>query len=124
VAADTRQPVVVKQLAETFDRTPLSWRQGTKGPLHAEFGCVRVWPTHRWQHGRAADDVPDVEAEARWLLVEWRIDGSIRYAVSNLPAETPMTQAVELGKSRWHVEQSYQQLKEGHCQVGWPNDNG
>ena len=28
---------------------------------------VRVWPAHRWQHGRAADDVPDLEAEARWL---------------------------------------------------------
>ena len=112
VAADTPQPVVVKQLAETLDRTPLSWRQGTKGPLHAEFAWVRVWPAHRWQHGRAADDVPDLEAEARWLLVEWRTDGSIRYALSNLPAETPMAHAVELWKSRWHVEQGYQQLKE------------
>lgn len=112
VAADTPQPVVVKQLAETFERTPLSWRQGTKGPLQAEFAWVRVWPAHRWQHGRAADDVPDLESEARWLLVEWRTDGSIRYAVSNLPAETPMRQAVELWKSRWHVEQGYQQLKE------------
>ena len=112
VAADTPQPMVVKQLAETLERTPLSWRQGTKGPLHAEFAWVRVWPAHRWQHGRAADDVPDLESEARWLLVEWRIDGSIRYALSNLPPETPMTQAVELWKSRWHVEQGYQQLKE------------
>ena len=112
VAADTPQPVVVKQLAETLERTSLSWRQGTKGPLHAEFAWVRVWPAHRWQHGRAADDVPDLESEARWLLVEWRIDGSIRYALSNLPAETPLVHAVELWKSRWHVEQGYQQLKE------------
>jgi SRSO17 transposase len=112
VAADTPQPVVVKQLAETLERTPLSWRQGTKGPLHAEFAWVRVWPAHRWQHGRAADDVPDLESEARWLLVEWRIDNSIRYALSNLPAETPLEHAVELWKSRWHVEQGYQQLKE------------
>ena len=112
VAADTPQPVVVKQLAETLERTSLSWRQGTKGPLHAEFAWVRVWPAHRWQHGRAADDVPDLESEARWLLVEWRIDGSIRYALSNLPAETPLVHAVELWKSRWHVEQGYQHLKE------------
>src|SRR6266581_1946527 len=41
VAADTPAPVVVKQLAETLNRTPLSWRQGTKGPLHAEFACGR-----------------------------------------------------------------------------------
>ena len=112
VAADTPQPVVVKQLAETLERTSLSWRQGTKGPLHAEFAWVRVWPAHRWQHGRAADDMPDLESEARWLLVEWRIDGSIRYALSNLPAETPLVHAVELWKSRWHVEQGYQHLKE------------
>ena len=112
VAADTPQPVVVKQLAETLERTPLSWRQGTKGPLHAEFAWVRVWPAHRWQHGRAADDMPDLESEARWLLVEWRTDSSIRYALSNLPAETPLLHAVELWKSRWHVEQGYQQLKE------------
>ena len=44
--------------------------------------------------------------------MEWRTDGSIRYALSNLPAETPMVHAVELWKSRWHVEQGYQQLKE------------
>src|SRR5438445_9319731 len=112
VAADTPQPVPVKQLAETLDRTPLSWRQGTKGPLHAEFAWVRVWPAHRWQHGRAADDVPDLASEARWLLVEWRTDSSIRYALSNLPAETPLVHAVELWKSRWHVEQGDQQLKE------------
>ena len=73
---------------------------------------MRVWPAHRWQHGRAADNVPDVTAEARWLLVEWRTDGSIRYALSNLPDETPMLHAVALWKSRWHVEQGYQQLKE------------
>src|SRR5215207_3977208 len=112
VAADTPQPVVVKQMAEALERTPLSWRQGTKGPLHAEFAWVRVWPAHRWQHGRPADDVPDLESEARWLLVEWRTDGSIRYALSNLPAETPMLEAVGLWKTRWQVEQGYQQLKE------------
>lgn len=112
VAADTPPPVVVKQLAETLERTSVSWRQGTKGPLHAEFAWVRVWPAHRWQHGRAADDLPDLESEARWLLVEWRNDGSIRYALSNLPAQTPLAHAVELWKSRWHVEQGYQQLKE------------
>jgi SRSO17 transposase len=112
VAADTPPPVAVKQLAESLERTPVSWRQGTKGPLHAEFAWVRVWPAHRWQHGRAADDVPDLAAEARWLLVEWRIDGSIRYALSNLSADTPMLEAVGLWKTRWQVEQGYQQLKE------------
>ena len=30
--------------------------------------------------------MPNVEAAARWLLVEWRTNGSIRYPMSNLPA--------------------------------------
>jgi SRSO17 transposase len=112
VAAETPAPQAIKHVAEQLERTPVSWRQGTKGALHAEFAWQRVWPAHRWQHGRAAEDVPDVAAEARWLLVEWRTDGSIRYALSNLPAVTPMAHAVELWKSRWHVEQGYQHLKE------------
>src|SRR5580765_4438255 len=112
VADDTPPPQSVKQFAAQLPRTPLSWRHGTKGALQAEFAWRRVWPAHRWQHGRAAEDVPDAERDARWLLVEWRTDGSIRYALSNVPATTPMEHAVHLWKSRWHVEQGYQQLKE------------
>jgi hypothetical protein len=44
--------------------------------------------------GRAADDVPDPAAEARWLLVAWRTDGSIRYALSNLPPTATLAEAV------------------------------
>ena len=111
VAAETPASLTIKQLAQRLARTPLSWRHGTKGPLHAEFAWVRVWPAHRWQYGRPTDDVPAPEAEARWLLVEWRSDGSIRYALSNLPATATMAEGVSLWKTRWHVEQGYQQLK-------------
>jgi SRSO17 transposase len=110
--AEAAPPVAVKRLAETLERTPFSWRDGTKGALHAEFAWVRVWPAHRWGMGRAADDVPDPAAEARWLLVEWRRDGSIRYALSNLPPTATLADAVGIWKSRWQVEQGYQQLKE------------
>lgn len=112
ITAETPAPVAVKHLAKTLERTPFSWRQGTKGPLQAEFAWRRVWPAHQWQHGRPADDVPNVEAETRWLLVEWRSDGSIRYALSNLPATATLADGVGLWKTRWQVEQGYQQLKE------------
>jgi SRSO17 transposase len=112
ITADTPAPVSVKQLAQQLARTPFSWRQGTKGPLQAEFAWRRVWPAHRWQTGRAADDGPDAQADARWLLVEWRRDGSIRYALSNLPATATLAEGVSVWKTRWHVEQGYQQLKE------------
>jgi len=112
VTTASPSPVAVKRLAAELEHTPFSWRQGTKRPLHAEFAWLRVWPAHRWSTGRSAADVPDMEAEARWLLVEWRTDGSIRYALSNLPATATLDEAVGLWKTRWQVEQGYQQLKE------------
>lgn len=112
LTAETPEPVSIKHLAQHLKRTSFSWRVGTKAALEAEFAWVRVWPAHDWQSGRAAKDVPNTRTDARWLLVEWRRDGSIRYALSNLPARTSLAQAASLWKTRWHVEQGYQQLKE------------
>ena len=109
---DTPAPIAVATLARTLARTTVTWRQGAKGPLAGAFAWVRVWPAHRWQNGRPTADVPDPAAEGRWLLVDWRADGSVKYALSNLPADTPMETAVRLWRTRWQVEQGYQQLKE------------
>ena len=49
---------------------------------------------------------------ARWLLVEWRADGTIKYARSNLPPATTLEQAVCWWKERWQVERGYLQLKD------------
>jgi SRSO17 transposase len=74
--------------------------------LSARFAWVRVWPAQDWHEGKCA------HAEPLWLLVEERADGTRKYALSNLPADTPLRQAVRLWKSRWPVEQGYQQMKE------------
>jgi SRSO17 transposase len=111
LAADAPRPVAVSDLATTLPRTPFSWREGTKGALAAEFAWVRVWIAHDWQSGVAVQDLRPAEETARWLLVEWRADGTIKYALSNLPAETAMSQAVSWWKERWQVEQGYRQLK-------------
>src|SRR5262249_33286769 len=47
-----------------------------------------------------------------WLLIEEQADGTIKYAFSNLPSQTTIKKAVRLWKSRWPVEQGYQQMKE------------
>ena len=49
---------------------------------------------------------------AGWLLIEEQADGKLKFAFSNLPAGTRCKKAVRLWKSRWPVEQGYQQLKE------------
>jgi SRSO17 transposase len=112
LAADAPRPLAVKTLAATLPRTPVSWRTGTKGHLTAEFAWVRVWPAHDWQRGVPIAAVEQQETAARWLLVEWRADGTIKYALSNLPAETTMEEAVGWWKERWQVEQGYRQLKQ------------
>jgi SRSO17 transposase len=112
LAEDAPPPMAVKHLATTLPRTRFSWRTGTKGtPLAADFAWVRVWPAHDWQRGVPVAELSPADASARWLLVEWRLDGTIKYAISNLPADTPMDRAVGWWKERWQVEQGYRQLK-------------
>jgi len=106
LALDSPQPVSLKSLAERLPRRTVTWREGTKGPLSGRFAWVRVWPAQGWERGQCA------WAEPIWLLIEEQADGEIQFAFSNLPARTSLHKAVRLWKSRWPVEQGYQQMKE------------
>ncbi len=111
LAEDGPRPVAIRTLATSLERTTICWREGLKGKLEADFAWVRVWPAHRWGDGVPADAIPDSTETARWLLVEWRKDGTIKYALSNLPLDTTLKQAVRWWKERWQVERGYEQLK-------------
>lgn len=100
------RPVALGELATRVRRQRVRWRQGTKEKLSGLFAWVRVWPGTGWQQGRCADASPI------WVLIEEQADGKLKYAFSNLPAGTSRLRAVRLWKSRWPVEQGYQQLKE------------
>jgi SRSO17 transposase len=106
LAEDNPRPVSLKSLAESLPRRTVTWREGTKGKLSARFAWVRVWPGQDWAQGACAGAAPI------GLLIEERADGKIQYAFSNLPACTSRIKAVRLWKSRWPVEQGYQQMKE------------
>lgn len=84
----------------------VTWREGTKGKLSGRFAWLRVWPGQGWRTGDCAGEGPV------WLLIEEQADGEIKFAFSNLPPKTSMKKAVRLWKSRWPVEQGYQQMKE------------
>jgi SRSO17 transposase len=106
LAPGSPRPIRLRDLAA---RTPLrrrTWREGTKGKLRGRFAWVRVWPGHGWARGTCAGAGPV------WLLIEEQADGQLKYALSNLPAKTTCLKAVRLWKSRWPVEQGYQQMKE------------
>jgi SRSO17 transposase len=106
LAEGSARPVSLKELAARTPRRKVTWREGTKGPMAGRFAWLRVWPGHGWATGDCAGEGPI------WLLIEEQSDGTIKYAFSNLPAETSRLKAVRLWRSRWPVEQGYQQMKE------------
>jgi SRSO17 transposase len=106
LAEGSPRPVGLKTLAQKTPLKKVTWRQGTKGPMTGRFAWLRVWPGHGWATGDCAGEEPI------WLLIEEQSDGTIKYAFSNLPATTSRIQAVRLWRSRWPVEQGYQQMKE------------
>jgi SRSO17 transposase len=106
LAPDNPPPVALSELAKRVRLRKVTWRKGTKGKLSARFAWLRVWPGHGWQRGACAGAGPV------WLLIEEPADGKLKFAFSNLPPGTSCKQAVRLWKSRWPVEQGYQQLKE------------
>src|SRR3954468_7787811 len=106
LAEGSPRPVSLKDLASATKLRKVTWREGTKGKLSGHFAWLRVWPGGGWATGACAG------AEPIWLLIERQADGKLKYAFSNLPAETSRLRAVRLWKSRWPVEQGYQQMKE------------
>jgi SRSO17 transposase len=106
LAEGSPRPMSLKDLAAVTDLRQVTWREGTKGKLTGHFAWLRVWPGSGWATGECAG------AEPIWLLIERQADGKLKYAFSNLPADTTRLRAVRLWKSRWPVEQGYQQMKE------------
>jgi SRSO17 transposase len=106
LAEGSPRPISLKDLAAKTPRRKVTWREGTKGKLSGRFAWLRVWPAFGWATGACAG------AEPVWLLIEEQADGKIKYAMSNLPPRTSRIRAVRIWKSRWPVEQGYQQMKE------------
>jgi SRSO17 transposase len=106
LAEDNPRPVSLKDLAARLPRREMTWRRGTKGDLKGKFSWTRAWPAQGWATGDCAG------AEPFWLLIEEQADGTIKYAYSNLPDSTPEERGVLTWRSRWPVEQGYQQMKE------------
>ena len=106
LADGSPRPVSLKDLAARTPRRKVTWREGTKGPMSGRFAWLRVWPGQGWATGDCAG------AEPIWLLIEEQADGKLKYAFSNLPADTSRLRAVRLWRSRWPVELGYQQMKE------------
>jgi SRSO17 transposase len=98
------------------------------GTLSGHFFALRIRPAGRTvreglpQHGDGV--LPDC-----WLLVQWPPGHNepTDYWLSDLPADTPLSDLVLLAKSRWRIEHDYRELKtglgldhfEGRSWIGW-----
>ena len=94
------------------------WREGSKGPMRRQFAALRMhWGTGN--QTRSLDDHRTATSEEGWLIAERPPDGEgeMRYYFSNLPAEASLKQLAAAVKSRWPVEQFYQDGKQ-HCGLG------
>jgi SRSO17 transposase len=111
VARYPDKPVSLRDLALTAGHAStrgIGWREGDRGPLSSSFIALRVRPANDAQ--RQDDGV----LPERWLLAEWPQgkDEPVKYWLSNLPADTPITALVQAAKLRWRVEHDYRELKQ------------
>jgi SRSO17 transposase len=84
------------------------WREGTKGPLAADFAAVRI----RVADGKRVSRNVRLPGEEVWLVCERRHTGEVKYYLTNHPADTPLETIASVIKARWSCEQAHQQMKE------------
>lgn len=119
------RPLSVLQAAKNLPKDSwqdITWREGTQGPKTSRFAAIRVCASHGYHEGK-----PPRPAE--WLIAQWPESepAPTDFWLADLSEATPLEKLVRLAKSRWHIEQDYQQLKdelgldhfEGRTWVGW-----
>lgn len=86
----------------------ISWRDGTKGPLAADFCAVRV----RAADGPETTDRVHLPGDEVWLVAERRSATETKYYLTNHAANASLKTIANAIKARWSCEQAHQQLKE------------
>lgn len=99
----------------------ITWREGTKGPLHKQFLAIRA---HRatgnpatGPHGRSIRHGTMSTGSEGWIVAERPVpgeDGEHKWYYANLPATTLLHRLVTIAHSRWLIEQFYEDAK-GEC---------
>jgi SRSO17 transposase len=101
-----KEPITVKVIA---DDDSIPWKKsvithGAKGPIRAEIKCVRCISCRKENNFF----LPKAEI---WLYIRKHPDGTIRYFLSNKPADTSISELNRLATSRWSIEQCFQECK-------------
>jgi SRSO17 transposase len=126
------RPAPLYTAREVIDSLPdeawqtVSWREGTKGTLSKQMVALRA---HRATGGARHSTTHErvLTAEEGWLIAERPLAGvpsaqnegeeELNYYYSLLGAEVPLERLASLAKSRWAIEQFYEDAK-GECGLG------
>lgn len=105
VLDDEPAPETVATIAATLPTTAWSLhtvKEGTKGPLVAEFARLRIVAVR--------NDLPGPDL---WLIFRRQIDtGELKCFLSNAPADTPLITMVWLSGMRWPIETCFEEGKQ------------
>ena len=89
----------------------ITWREGSKGPMRRQFAALRM----HWGKGnqtRSLDDRRTKTSAEGWLIAERLVakdgGGETKYYFSNLPAKASLEELTTAVRSRWPIEQFYQ----------------
>lgn len=107
-AVASEKPIAAPAMLQPACWQRVVWRQGTTGPLVADFAALRI----RVADGPPQRDGTPLPGDEVWLIGERRTTGEHKYYLSNLPPDTPLAVLAALVKSRWVCEQGHQQMKE------------
>lgn len=105
IVAGAHKPLAARQWASQIKK----WHP-FKVTLSSGLKCfqaqaIRVRPVYSSSAYYAAEPL-------HWLMIIKSPDGSLKYYVSNRPANTPLSSLVEWAQQRRKIEQGYQQLKQ------------
>jgi len=103
VLPDQPQPQTVSKIAKSEKKQWASviLAEGAKGPIVATVVALRVYLSR--------DGLP--EDDACWLFIRRTQDGQIKYAISNAPADMPLSDLCEASTMRWPIEQCFEEGK-------------
>lgn len=101
--------------AESIATDPqLEWKktflgEGAKGPIYSDTACIRVIGNRNGLPGKEI-----------WLYMRRLSDGSLKYTISNAPADTPKSTFDTQAIKRWPIEQCFEECKSqlgmDHCE--------
>ena len=105
VSLSAPRPYEMRELATLIPKT--QWlrrkiKEGSKGPLFAEFVCLRITPIR--------DQLPGARC---WLILRRTLDERphIKFFLSNAPTTCPLQEFVRVSGLRWPIETGFKESK-------------